>query len=319
MPSTSTDRGRQSTTPSDIPQRGWKDILLRTWDELGGDHVSLIAAGIAFYGLLAIFPAIAAAIALWGLVFDPQDLERQVSAVSAALPPEAATILTDQVRKVAAAAGAGLSFAAIGGLLLALYSSSKGITSLIEGLNVIYDEPEKRGFIKFYLVALGLTLALMVMGLVSLALIALLPALIGSLGLGGFAQTLVVWLRWPLLALLAIVSLAVLYRFGPSRDAPRWRWVSWGAVVATVVWIAGSMLFSIYVRNFAGYNETYGSLGAVVILLMWLWLSAYIVLMGAELNSEMEHQTERDTTRGPDEPMGERGAHVADTVGRERA
>jgi membrane protein len=252
-------------------------------------------------------------------VFDPQDLERQVSAASAALPPEAATILTDQVRKVAAATGAGLSLAAIGGLLLALYSSSKGVTSLIEGLNVIYDEEEKRGFVKFYLVALGLTLALMVMGLVSLALIALLPALIGNLGLGDFAETLVVWLRWPLLALLAIASLAVLYRFGPSRDAPRWRWVSWGAVVATVVWIAGSMLFSIYVRNFAGYNETYGSLGAVVILLMWLWLSAYIVLMGAELNSEMEHQTERDTTRGPDEPMGERGAHVADTVGRERA
>jgi membrane protein len=310
--------GREADRPSDIPARGWKDILWRTKDELSGDHVSMIAASVAFYGLLAIFPAIAATIALWGLFFDPAAIQAQMQSVSGVLPPEAAGIVTDQARSVASATGTGLSLAAVGGVLIALYSASKGVKALIEGLNIIYDEEEKRGFIMLNLVALGLMLATIVMVAVSLALIAVLPALLGNLGLGGLARGVIAWLRWPLLALMVVVGLAVLYRFGPSRDAPRWRWVSWGAVIATVVWIAGSMAFSLYVRNFAGYNETYGSLGAVVILLMWFWLSAYIVLMGAELNSEMERQTARDSTEGPDRPLGGRGARAADTVGEAR-
>jgi membrane protein len=307
-------RGRHAERPREIPKAGWRDILLRTKNELSDDHVSMIAAGVAFYGLLAIFPMIAALISIWALIFDPQQIAQQIEQISGYLP-EAGSIIKDQATKIASGTGTGVSIAAIGGVLLALYSASKGMKALIEGLNIIYDEDEKRGFVRLNLIALGLTLGTIVILIGSLALIMAAPTLLGSLGLGPTVQTLVTWLRWPVLFVIAVVSLGVLYRFAPSRDEPRWHWVSWGAVIATVLWLIGSGLFSIYVQNFGSYNETYGSLGAVVILLMWFWLSAFIVLMGAELNAEMEHQTARDTTRGPARPMGERGAQVADTVG----
>jgi membrane protein len=308
-------RGRRAERPRDIPKAGWRDILVRTKNETSNDHVSMVSAGVAFYGLLAIFPAIAAIISIWGLMFDPQQIEQQIEQISSALPQQAASIIEEQARAVAANAGTGVSIAVIGGLLLTLYSASKGMKALIEGLNIIYDEEEDRSFIKLNLVALALTLGLILVMIVSLGLIMIVPALLGSLGLGSTVQALVTYLRWPILAVVAIVGLAVLYRFAPSRDQPRWQWVSWGAVIATALWIVGSIVFSIYVRNFGSYNETYGSLGAVVILLMWFWLSAFIVLMGAELNSEMEHQTARDTTHGQPQPMGRRGAHAADTIG----
>jgi membrane protein len=311
---TSAERGRQADRPTQIPKAGWRDILLRTKREISDDHVSIIAAGVAFYGLLALFPAIAAMIAIWGLLFDPQQIEQQIEALSGLLPPDAAAIVTEQARKVAAGGG-DLSFAAAAGILFALYSASKGMKALIEGLNIIYDEEEKRGFIKLNLVALGLTLAVIVAMIVALGLIIIVPALLGNLGLGPLAQTLVDLLRWPILFVGALFVLAVLYRYAPCRAQPRWRWVSWGAGVATVIWIIGSIAFSIYVQNFGSYNETYGSIGAVIILLMWFWLSAFIVLLGAELNSEMEHQTERDSTTGAAQPRGRRGAYVADQVG----
>ena len=308
-------RGRQAHRPREIPKPGWRDIALRTWTEMGRDHVSMIAAGVAFYGLLALFPAIAAMISLWGLMFDPMAIEQQIEQVSAALPQQAADIIKEQAKAVAANAGGGVGLAAIAGLLLTLYSTSKGIKSLIEGLNIIYDEEESRGFIKLNLTAFGLTLLMIVMMVGVLGLIVVLPVVLQGLGLGSAVETLIALLRWPLLALVALVALALLYRFAPSRATPRWRWVSWGAGVATVLWVVGSIAFSIYVSNFGSYNETYGSLGAVIVLLMWFWLSAFIVLMGAELNSEMEHQTAKDSTTGEPQPMGERGAHAADTVG----
>ncbi len=308
-------RGRHAERPRQIPKAGWRDILLRTWNEMGDDHVSMISAGVAFYGLLAIFPAIAAVISIWGLMADPQQLEQQIEQLSSNLP-QAGSIISDQARKIASGAGTGVSLAAIGGVLLALYSASKGMKALIEGLNIIYDEDEKRGFFRLNLTALGLTLGMIVVLIVSLALIMAAPTLLGSLGLGSAVQTLVTWLRWPALFVVTVVSLGVLYRFAPSRDEPQWHWVSGGAVLATVLWLVASIAFSIYVSNFGSYNETYGSLGALVILLTWFWASAFIVLMGAELNAEMEHQTKRDTTEGRPQPMGKRGAHAADTVGK---
>jgi membrane protein len=200
-------------------------------------------------------------------------------------------------------------------LLLAIWSANKGTQSLITALNIVYDENEKRGFIWLNLISLALTVGMFLFLIVCLAAIAMVPALIDSLGLPEFIRQLTVWLRWPVLGVAFVVALGVLYRFAPSRDEPRWRWVSWGAVVATVLWLIASGLFSWYVSNFGSYNETYGSLGAVAVLMMWLWLSALIVLLGAELNAEMEHQTERDTTRGGEQPVGRRGAYVADTVG----
>ena len=314
----SSPRGRAAERPSAIPRRGWKDILWRTKDEITADHVSMVAASVAFYALLALFPAIAAAIALWGLAFDPREIEAQIQQISSMLPDQAAGIVTSQADQLASNANTGLSIAAIGGLLLTLYSASKGLKAVIEGLNIIYDEEESRGFFKLNLVALLLTLAALLIVTGSLALIAVLPAVIGLFGLGSTLATVISLARWPLLALVALLTLAVLYRYGPSRDAPKWRWVSWGAVIATLVWILASIAFSIYVSRFGSYNQTYGSLGAVIILLTWMWVSAYIVLMGAELDAEIEHQTRRDTTKGEREPMGERGAHAADTLGERR-
>lgn len=311
---TSAERGRQAARPSQIPKTGWRDILLRTKNQISDDHVSMIAAGVAFYGLLALFPAIAAIVSIWGLLFDPQQIEQQIATLSAFLPPEAAAIVEEQARQIAGSAG-GLGIAAVGGILFTLYSAAKGMKALIEGLNIIYGEEEQRGFIKLNLMALGLTLGVIVAMLAALGLIIVVPVVLGFLGLGSLANAVVALLRWPILFVGALLILAALYRFAPSRTAARWRWVSWGAGVATVVWIIGSIAFSIYVQNFGSYNETYGSIGAVIVLLMWFWLSAFIVLLGAELNAEMEHQTERDTTRGEPRAMGERDAYVADTVG----
>src|ERR671918_1645503 len=311
---TSAERGRHADRPSQIPKSGWRDILLRTKREISDDHVSLIAAAVAFYGLLALFPAIAALISLWALLFDPQQIEQQIETLSGLLPPEAAAIIEDQARKVAEDVG-GLSIGAAGGILLALYGASKGMKALMEGLNIIYDEQEERGFIKLNLIALGLTLLVILAMIVALGAIIIVPILLGAVGLGPVAETLANLLRWPLLFVVALFALAIIYRYGPSRAQPRWRWVSWGAAVATIIWIIGSIAFSIYVQNFGSYNETYGSIGAVVILLMWFWLSSFTVLLGAELNSEMEHQTERDSTTGEPQPRGRRGAYVADHVG----
>ena len=311
---TQVERGRGAERPSQIPRAGWRDILVRTWNEIGEDHVSLIAAGVGFYALLALFPAIAAMISIWGLAFDPQQIEQQIAAISAFLPEQARAIVTDQARAVAAAGG-GLGITAVVGILFALYSASKGTKALIEGLNIIYDEEESRGFIKLNLVALGLTIGVIVALIVALGLIVVLPIVLQFLGLGALGSALISIARWPILFVFAMLVLAALYRLAPSRAPPRWRWVTPGAAVATLIWVLGSIAFSIYVQNFGNYNETYGSLGAVIILLMWLWLSAFVVLLGAELNSEMEHQTERDSTSGEPKARGRRGAHVADEVG----
>lgn len=307
-------RGRDATRVRDIPLSGWYEILRRVKAEMGQDHVSIISAGVAFFALLALFPALASLLSLAALVVDPMEVEAQLAALAAALPPEAATILLDQGEELAAGAGSSHGLAAIAGLLVSLYSASKGMKSLIEGMNVAYEEEEKRGFVRLNLEALALTVLLVVGLLAALGAVIVLPATLDSLGLGRSGEALVAYGRWILLAGLAIVGLAVLYRYAPSRDQAKWRWLSPGALTATFLWVVGSAAFSFYVDNFASYNETYGAIGGVIILLTWLWLSAFIVLFGAELNSEIEHQTRRDTTTGPAEPLGERGAAMADTV-----
>jgi len=308
-------RGRQAEGPSRIPAAGWKDILKRSKEEMTRDHVSLVAAGIAFYGLLASVPAIVATISLWAIVFDPQQITQQISSVSHLLPEEAANIIRQQAEQAGQNAGTGISLAAAGGLVFAIYSAARGVNGFMEGLNIIYGEEENRGMIKRTSIKLLLTIGAILMTLVTLGVITAIPIIISILGLPDWLGTIINLARWPLLMIVVMLALAVLYRYGPDRDEPRWQWISVGSVTAVLLWIAGSIGFSIYVRNFSSYNETYGSMGAVVILLMWFWLSAFIVLMGAELNSEIEHQTKRDTTVGDEAPMGERNAYVADTVG----
>ncbi|HWO41260.1 MAG TPA: YihY/virulence factor BrkB family protein [Candidatus Eisenbacteria bacterium] len=309
------DRGRFARRPREIPRRGWKDIFFRVKEEVAKDNLSMIAAGVTFYVFLSIFPALAALVALYGLVTDPADLQEHIKTVEAVLPGEAAQLLNQELSRLVQSQGQTLGWSLVVSILIALWSAAKGMKSMFESMNVAYDEEEKRGFLKLNGMALLLTLAGIVFLILFLGLIVGVPALLASVPFGHVAAALLKWLRWPLLAVAGMFALAILYRYGPSRDKPRWRWISWGTVIATVIWLLGSALFSFYVSHFASYNATYGSLGVVVILMMWLLLSVYSILLGAEINAEIEHQTLQDTTEGGEQPMGRRGAHVADTVG----
>jgi len=308
-------RGRTADEPHEIPKAGWRDILWRTWEEVGKDHISIIAAGVAFYAMLAIFPGLTALVSIYGLISDPAEVTQQIRAVADLLPQEARGIITDQLASIASQPRSALGFGLLFSVGFALWSASAGVRTLMDALNLTYDETEQRGYLSYYGTALLLTLGAIVMFLVAGFLVAALPAIIHFVGLPSRMETTLGLLRWPLAALAVIFALSVLYRFGPSREQARWQWVSWGAVVATGLWLAGSLLFSWYVSYFGSYNKTYGALGAVIVLLMWLYISAYAILLGAELNSEMEHQTARDTTVRRGAPMGQREAYVADTVG----
>ena len=307
-------RGRSADKPQQIPKRGWNDILRRTWRQVGEDNISIVAAGVAFYALLAIFPALGAALSIYGFFADPADVSQQLASLGGLLPGDAHSLLERQLSDVSAQSEAALSIGALVGVALALWSASAGIKTMMTALNIAYEEEEKRGFIRYNATALVMTLGAILAALVAISLVAILPPILEAIPMPEWLHWLVSLVRWPLLAVGVVVGLAVLYRFGPSRRLARWSWVSWGAAIATVLWIVGSLLFSWYAANFANYNETYGSVGAIIALLMWFYLTAYVVLMGAELNSEMERQTAKDTTSGPRKPMGARGAEMADTV-----
>lgn len=308
-------RGRSAETPTEIPTLGWKDIAFRVKDEIAADRVGLIAAGIAFYGLLALFPAITALIAISGLLVEPSQIVDQLEGLSGLMPEEVISIITTQATAVAGSREGGLGLAAIAGVLIALYSASKGMASLIDGINVAYDEEEKRGFVRLKLVTFGLTLFLMIGLLIALMATLGLPALLAILEFGQVFAILMTAGLWVGLFCLTIFGLSVLYRYAPSRSAPKWLWASPGAVIACLIWVAASAGFAFYVGNFGSYNESFGTLAGVIVLLMWFWISAFIILFGAELNGEIEAQTRVDTTIGPDEPMGSRNAVKADTLG----
>jgi membrane protein len=290
-------------------------LFRRVKAQMARDRLSIIAAGVAFYGLMAVFPGLVALVGLYGLVFDPAQVDRHVAVLSAMLPKEAAEIVLGQLHDLATTDRTALGIGAIGGLLLALWSASAGVRTMMEALNVAYGEEEKRGFLGFYGTAILLTLGAVLGVVLAIGMVVALPVVLKLLGLNWLIEGVVSFARWPILAVLAIVGLAVLYRFGPSRGKSGWQWVSLGAVLATTLWLVGSTLFSLYVTRFGNYNETYGAAGAVVILLMWFLLSSYAVLIGAEINAEMERQTRKDTTAGGNEPMGARRAYAADTVG----
>ncbi|MDU9006770.1 YihY/virulence factor BrkB family protein [Sedimentitalea todarodis] len=308
-------RGRKADTPTQVPAAGWKDIAFRLKDEIGEDRVGLIAAGVAFYGLLALFPAITALIAISGLLVEPNMVVEQVRALSGIVPEEVISIITTQATAVAGSREGGLGLAALLGIVVALYSASKGMASLMEGINVAYDEQEERGFIKLKLVTFALTIFLMIGLLIALLSMLGLPAFLAFVDLGNVVEALITLGFWIGLLVLTILGLSVLYRYAPSRDEPEWKWASVGAVVGCVVWLVASAGFAFYVSNFGSYNESFGSLAGVIVLLMWFWISAFIILMGAELNAELEAQTRIDTTQGRDQPMGQRDAEKADTLG----
>src|SRR5215471_20068308 len=315
MAPTEADRGRGAQTPSEIPARGWKDIFWRIYQNISEDRVVLMAAGIAFYSILALFPAIAALVALYGLFADPGTIAGNLDQVADILPGGAIEIIRDELNRVAAQGRSTLGFAFIIGLAVSLWSANAALKSLFDALNLVYNEDEKRGLIKLNLISLAFTTATILFVLLALAAIVVVPIVINFFGLTDAANLIMRIARWPLLLIVVAVGLAVVYRYGPSRAKAQWRWITWGSAFAAVAWLALSILFSWYAANFGSYNKTYGSLGAIIGFMIWMWLSAIVVLIGAEIDAEMEHQTARDTTTGAPKPMGGRGVTMADTVG----
>jgi membrane protein len=310
--------GDTAETPAQIPARGWWQVTKRAFAEGKTDNVSILAGGVAFFAFLALFPAMIAAITLYGLVADPATVASQINSMAALLPETARPLIADQLNSVAAASGGALGIGLIVSLLAALWSASGGTMNLIKATNVAYDEDESRGFLKLRGIALLLTLGAVVFVLLAVALVAVVPVLFNALGLAGVGLVIAQVVRWVLLVVLVVAALAIVYRVAPDRDTPRFSWVSTGAIVATLLWVIGSVLFSLYVSNFGSYNKTYGALAGVIVLMLWLYLTCYIVLLGAEINAESEKQTSRDSTTGPEAPRGRRGAEAADVVADDR-
>ena len=302
-------RGRGAVHPAQIPPRGWLDIAWRTVKEIGDDRLPAVAGGVTFYTLLAIFPGLGAFVSLYGLFADVHEAQRQFIGLIGILPPEFLSIIGDQMVRLAAAPAQNLGFAFVVTLLLAIWSASSGVKALFNGLNVAYDEDEKRGFVSVSLLALGATVSLLLFIALLAAMLVAIPAL--SPGEAPFAAVI----RWFAALVLTTGLISLLYRFGPSRAKPRWQWVTWGSGFAALLWMLGSLGFSAYVPNIGHYDRTYGPLGAVIAFMVWIWFSVLVILVGAELNAEIEHQTAVDSTTGPPMPMGQRGAAMADTVG----
>jgi membrane protein len=310
-----TQAGEDAEQPQDIPARGWWDVARRTYHEIDKDRVRAVAAGVTFYALLALFPALTALVSVYGLAAEPAMISEHVAAVEGFLPAGSGTFLQDQIGRIAQGGEAKLGFAFVISLGLAIWSANAGVKAIFDALNVAYGEVEKRGFVKLNAVSLAFTVGILSFVLLAIAGVAAVPVLLDYLYLGSTAEWLISIARWPLLIIALMAGLSALYRFGPSRDEAQWKWVSPGAIFASLAWLIGSLLFSWYVANFEDYNKTYGTIGAVIGLLSWMWLSATIVLVGAELNSEAERQTDQDTTKGPAKPIGLRGADAADRKG----
>ena len=305
-------RGRSARSPREIPLRGWRDIFWRTWREIGRDNITQVAGGAAFFSLLAVFPAIGAFVALYGLVSDVDQARAQLSLLQGVLPKAALQLVGDQMIRLASARQGGLGVAFLVSLLISLWSANAGVKALIVGLNVAFEEKERRNLLQLNFVSICITVGIIIFLLITLGAVVATPIILAELGYKG---VFLAELRWPLLLIVAMAGLSAIYRFGPSRDQEKWRWLSWGSAFAAVLWLTASVLFSSYVAHFGSYDKTYGSLGAVVGFMTWIWISTITMLVGAELNSEIEHQTAVDTTTGPSELMGRRGANMADTLG----
>jgi membrane protein len=306
--------GIHAEKPTQIPWRGWKQILKRAWAENKADNMPIIGGGVAFFGFLAIFPALIALISIYGLVASPQSVAKQVESFSSQLPSSAADLIKTQLTSIVDNSGSALSLGLAVSILAALWSASGGVSNLITAVNIAYDEVETRNFVKLKLTSLALTLGAILFVIVTVGLLAVVPAVIQVLPLGVVGTILAQIARWVLLLAVFAGSLAVLYRIAPDRDAPRFRWVSLGAVIVTVIWAVVSLGFALYVNKFGSYDKTYGTIAGVIVLMLWLYLTCYLVLLGAEINAEAEHQTAQDTTEGEPQPMGSRDAEVADTL-----
>jgi membrane protein len=306
--------GRLARRPTQIPWSGWKRVLRRTARELATDRISLVAAGCAFYATLALFPAISMLISIYGLVFDPSTVGPQLAVLRDLLPPSAYQLIADRVQVLVSKPPGTLTFSLALSIVIALWSASTGTKSILGALNLAYEERETRSFLRFQLTALGMTLGGILAAVTGLAGLLLVPAAVALLHISAYGALIARVVSFMLLLVFVLLSLSLLYRFGPSRRSAGWHWVTPGSLFATLLWLFASALFSFYVQHLASYDATYGPLGAVVGVMMWFYVSALVVMIGAELNAELELQTALDTTEGPEKPIGERGAYVADHV-----
>ncbi len=306
--------GRRADSPGQIPWPGWKAVIGRTAREAISDRVSLVSAGCAFWATLALFPAITMLIFIYGLVFDPATVEPQLQVIARFVPSSAFTLISDRVHQLVSQRQGTLGVGLLISTAVALWSSATGTKSLLSALNMAYEEEEQRSFLRFQFVAFAMTLCAMLGAVLAIAILVFLPAVISFVGLSAHAKLLLRLAGMAVLLVFVLLSLSVLYRFGPSRRQAKWHWVTPGSLLATLLWLAASALFTLYVADLANYDATYGPLGTVVAIMMWFWVTIYAVMLGAELNSELELQTARDSTEGPPKPMGKRGAYVADHV-----
>jgi membrane protein len=306
--------GRHATHPSHIPWRGWRQVIRRTYLEMISDRISLAAAGCAFYATLALFPAITMLISIYGLIFDPMTVEPQLQVLGGLLPSAAFALIAERVHTLVSVEKATLGLNLLISTAIALWSSSTGTKSMLSALTMAYEENEQRSFLKFQATGLLMTLCGILGAVLALAILVFMPVAIQFIGLDAYAKALLRIFSFALLIMFVATSLSLLYHFGPSRRSAKWHWITPGSSVATLLWLIASVLLSLYVGHIASYDTSYGPLGAVVGVMMWFWVSAYAVLLGAELNAELELQTSEDTTTGPPKPVGQRGAFVADHV-----
>ncbi|MCB8821666.1 YihY/virulence factor BrkB family protein [Microvirga rosea] len=312
-------RGRDARGPFQIPWLGWKDILLRLWDEIIEDKVGTVAAGTAFFILLSLFPALAALVSLYGLVADPLTIGEHLADMRGYVPAAMIDLLGGELQRLISNRASTLSLSFAGGIVLALWSANSGMRALFGALNVAYDETEKRSFFRLLFISLCFTVGAVIFFAVLINLIVGIPLVVRFLHLGFAGELLITFLPAMLMFGVALFGLAILYRYGPSRRIAQWSWITPGSFIAAVIWLLFSILFSWYLSSWANYSATYGSLGAIIGVMMWIYLSLWVVLVGAEINAEIEHQTAHDTTVGPAKPLGERGATMADDVGEARA
>ena len=307
------DRGRLADGPGGITLLGWRDVMLRAFGGVFQDRIFALAAGVAFYAVLAIFPAMAVTLSIYGLFADATSVANHLELLAGVLPPGATELLAEQMTPLTQSKPV-LGWTLAGSLIISVWSANAGVAAFFDALNVMYREEEKRALWHFYATSLLFTLLAIVFLALALGALVVFPVALNFFGWASSEKQIIALARWPFLYAIVVFVLMVFYRYGPSRKPAQWRWVSWGSVIAALLWLAVSMAFSRYVASFDGYNRMYGSLGAVIAFMVWLWLSSVMALFGAKIDAEAELQTVRDTTTGRERPMGERGAFVADNV-----
>ena len=288
---------RDVRTEADAPERGWLDVLRRVYERFSEDRVMSIAGGVTFFALLAIFPAVAALVSIYGLFADPASLNGQVDQLSGVLPSGAIDVVGEQMRRVASQGGTALGLTFLISLAVSLWSANSGMKALFDALNIVYDEKEKRGFFRLNAISLAFTFLGIAFILLALAAVIVLPIVVSYLGLQSALDLALRYGRWPILFIAIALALAAIYRFGPSRQHAKWRWITWGSATAALLWLAASALFSWYAANFGNFDKTYGTLGAAIGFMMWMWISAMVILAGAELDAELECQDPSMRTR----------------------